>query len=373
MKHIIVLALFLLALSSIGCRVVTSGNYVLRNGETVNGDLVVTGGDSLLEQGSLVNGSLIVSGGSVRANGLIERDVTVTGGSINFGASAVVRGVLRETGGGIRIAEGAGVRRSGSSEAETVAQPFAGIVITLIVLVVLVGLALSFVWTARSGRLAAPTAAADQTLPGASAIPVGRGKEFAGSIVGGIILIGFGVVFLLDEFLNVDVWHYAWPFLILVAGLLCFAMMMLRGREAARLAIPGSILSMLGLIFVYQNTFDQFQTWSYVWTLIFPTAIGIGLYLEGRWSNRPDLIASGFQMTRIGLIMFVIFAAFFELFVNLSGLFREDVGRFAFPVLLILVGVLLIISRLFNWVPQQHATPTPTGTPPFAPPPPDNK
>ncbi len=163
-----------------------------------------------------------------------------------------------------------------------------------------------------------------------------------------------------------DVWHYAWPFLILVAGLLCFAMMMLRGREAARWAIPGSILTMLGLIFIYQNTFDQFQAWSYVWTLIFPTAIGIGQYLEGRWSNRPDRVASGFQMTRIGLILFVIFTAFFELFVNLSGLFQEDVGRFAFPILLIAVGVVLIVGRLFNWFPLPHGMQTPTGTLPPA-------
>ncbi len=363
MKQIIAVALLLLALSCMGCRMVTGGNYVLRNGETLNGDLLVTGGDSRLEQGSLLNGSLIVSGGSIRADGLIEKDVSVTGGSINFGSSAVVRGVLRESGGGVRIAEGADVHRSGSAAIDTGSQPLAGIVITLIVFVVLVGLVLSFVWTARSGRLAAP-AAASEPVSGATAVPAMSGRGFAGSVVGGIILIGLGVLFLLDEYLNVDVWHYAWPFLVLLAGLVCFAMMFARGRAAARLALPGSVLTMLGVIFLYQNTFDQFQTWAYAWTLIFPTAIGIGRYLDGWWSNRPDLSADGARLARLGLVMFILFAAFFELFINLSGFVRADVARFAFPLLLILVGALLILSRLFNWGPFLRGTPPPAGTSP---------
>ncbi len=352
MKRIILVAMLLVALSSVGCRMVTGGNYVLKNGETLNGDLLVTGGDSLLEEGSRVNGSLIINGGSTRANGLIEKDVSVTGGSIDFGSAAVVRGVLRETGGGVKIADGADVHRSGSTALATVEQPVAGIVITLIVLVVLAGLVLSFVWTARSGRLDALAVAAPGT----------NGRRISSSIVGGAILIGLGILFLLNEVLNVDVWHYAWPFLVLLAGLLCFAMMMVRGRDAARLALPASVLTMLGIIFLYQNTFDLFQTWAYAWTLIFPTAIGIGRYLEGWWSNRPDLAADGSRLARIGVVMFVLFAAFFELFINLSGFVRADVARFAFPLLLILIGALLIVGRLFNWGTWLRGTPPPSGT-----------
>ncbi len=187
MGHIVALSLLLLlALTSVGCsRMVTGGNFILRNGEMVNGDLVVSGGDSVFEEGSRVNGSLFVSGGPIRANGVIEEDVTVTGGSINFGSSAVVSGVMRETGGGVRIAEGAGVRRVSSSVADrTAVQPLASIVITLIVLVVRVGLVVSFIWTARSGRLRAPTAVVEQAVSGVSTAPSGRGKEIAGSVVG---------------------------------------------------------------------------------------------------------------------------------------------------------------------------------------------
>jgi hypothetical protein len=377
MKHLPLLALVcVLALVSAGCRVVTSENYVLRSGETLSSDLTVSGGDARLEPGSRVTGSLLVTGGSVDSNGQIDGDisvtggsidangqiggnVSVTGGSINFGSAAVVRGVVRKIGGGVNITPGAQVRYAeSSSPARTIGNivvAFGLIPLLLIAVVVFLLVTRTSRGTATQVPTGQPTGDAVPT-PSSSGISslAEKGTGLGGSVVLAVILIGLGILFLFQELLNVDVWHYAWPYLVIVAGLLCFAAMVLGGKSSGRLAISGSIVTVVGLILLYQNTFDAFESWAYAWALIFPTAYGIGRYIQGRWSDRPDLREKGIQETRTGLIIFVILAAFFELVLNLSGYYSGDLGRYLFPVLLILIGVLLLFGRFLNLPGPRH-------------------
>jgi hypothetical protein len=309
-----------------------------------------------------------VTGGSINANGQIGGDVQVSGGSINFGSTAVVRGVLQKTGGGVRIAEGASVR-SGPSGISTSAGTL-GNLGTLFVAIPLVVIAvLVFLTATRAGRAPAPPAAAEQGASDASPT-AGRILSSAprvkglGNVILGVIVIAIGLLTLFQEFLNLDVWHYAWPLLLLLPGLFCFAVIVFGGGNAGRLAMPGSVLTMLGLLFLFQNAFDQFDSWAYAWALIFPTAIGIGHYVEGWWNDRPALRERGSRETMSGLVIFVLLGAFFELYLNQSGLFRGDVSRYVFPILLILIGVVLIISRLINWPAPSTAAATPgTGKP----------
>ncbi len=49
-----------------------------------------------------------------------------------------------------------------------------------------------------------------------------------------------------------------------------------------------------------------------------------------------------------GLFLFVILATFFELVLNLSGFLWIGLSRFAFPALLILIGVLLLFGRFIS-------------------------
>lgn len=283
----------------------------------------------------------------------------MTGGSINFGPGAVVRGVLQKTGGGVHIAEGASVRSSDSFRVGAVPRwigNLAAVFILIPLLIIVVVLALVGTRMSRGAvpqAAAAGTASAGIIAPTSTSVqtsePAGRGAGLGSAIVWGVILIALGVLFLLQELFNLDVWRYGWPFLLIVPGLLCFVAMVLGGRDSGGLAMPGSILTMVGLIFLYQNTFDRYESWAYVWALIFPTSIGIGRLIEGWWSDRPELRANGIGMIRSGLVLFLILAAFFEMVLNLGGFFSEDTARFAFPALLILVGVLLLLSRIVNW------------------------
>jgi hypothetical protein len=175
-----------------------------------------------------------------------------------------------------------------------------------------------------------------------------------GTVIGGLLLIGLGVVFLLGQFVRIDIWHYLWPFFIVGFGLLFFAGMISGGKEAGALAIPGSLFTMLGLVFLYQNTFNYWASWAYAWALLAPTSVGIGLLIFGRWSDKPGLYQPGWLLMVIGLTIFLAMGAFFELLVGIAGF--ASPSRILWPLVLILVGVLLLFGRGFRIL-----------TPPFAP------
>jgi len=110
------------------------------------------------------------------------------------------------------------------------------------------------------------------------------GREWI-NIVVGMVLVALGLLFLVAQLFNINVVSFTWPFFIIVPGMLFFVGMMLGGKRAGGLAIPGSIVTMVGLILLYQNSFNHFQSWAYAWALVFPTAVGVGLMVMGAWSG----------------------------------------------------------------------------------------
>src|SRR5262249_6024248 len=96
----------------------------------------------------------------------------------------------------------------------------------------------------------------------------GRG----GSIVG-LILIGLGIVFALGQIFQVNFWQFTWPFFIIVPGLLFFVMMVAAGQPGGPLAIPGSIVTTVGLILLFDSLTGLWYNWAYAWALIIPTSI----------------------------------------------------------------------------------------------------
>ncbi len=137
-------------------------------------------------------------------------------------------------------------------------------------------------------------------------------------------------------------WQPIWPLLILVPGILCLAAGRIGSKRMVGLTVPGSMLAMLGLISLFQNTFDMFQTWAYAWALVLPTSVGIGMYIEGVVRDQPAKRELGMRVAQIGLVIFVLLAAFFELAIDLSGL---AMGRVAFGAGLILIGALLLVVK----------------------------
>jgi len=143
-----------------------------------------------------------------------------------------------------------------------------------------------------------------------------------------------------------NVWGVVWPFFIIVPGLLFFVGMVALGKNGAPLAIPGSIITMIGLILLFQVLTGLWQMWAYIWALVFPTSVGIGIAIAGLWGDDPRAARAGGTTALIGLVIFLAFAVFFELLLNLSGLRSGPLGRIVLPVLLIGAGVVTLLLAL---------------------------
>jgi hypothetical protein len=100
---------------------------------------------------------------------------------------------------------------------------------------------------------------------------------------------------------------------------------------------------MVGLILLYQNIADHFESWAYVWALVFPTAVGLGRMLYGSLKGNKEMVATGGRWALIGAALFLIGAVFFELVVGIGGF---GLGRFGLPVGLVILGVALLAGGL---------------------------
>ncbi|MHB1007532.1 MAG: hypothetical protein ACYC3S_18115 [Chloroflexota bacterium] len=192
------------------------------------------------------------------------------------------------------------------------------------------------------------------------------------SAIVGLTMIALGLLFLVDQLLPVSIWRYSWPFFVLIPGLLFFVGMGLGGRGADWLAVPGSIITMVGLILLFQNLTGHWRSWAYAWALVFPTALGVGLYIQGAWSGQPALTVRGLRWTRLGAVLFVIGGVFFEVVLDFS---RGGIGRVVWPLVLILAGAYLLLRRgelgmnEAIGTPRAADVPPPTGPRPDQPPP----
>lgn len=158
-----------------------------------------------------------------------------------------------------------------------------------------------------------------------------------GSLIGGALLIAFGLLVLAGQVFRSLNWDFFWPFIVIGFGALFFVAMFAGGKGSAAFAIPGSIISGVGLILLFQNITGHWESMSYFWALII-MFVGVGIYIMGWYGEDEGQKKSGVSVMKVGLILFVIFGAFFEMIFS-------SFGNMIFPILLILLGGYLIIVR----------------------------
>jgi hypothetical protein len=184
-----------------------------------------------------------------------------------------------------------------------------------------------------------------------------------GALVGGTLLIGFGLLSLASQlFRNVLNWSYIWPLAIIVVGGLFFAGMFMGGRSLSGLAIPGSIVGGIGLLLLYQNLTGNWESWAYSWALIV-LFVGVGLLFSGTYGQSEGQRRAGTKLIKVGLILFVVFGAFFEMIFSMDR--SLGLRGMLFPALLIVLGVYLIVRRLglLPWDRSAEADSAPTEPP----------
>lgn len=126
---------------------------------------------------------------------------------------------------------------------------------------------------------------------------------------------------------------YSWAWIILGTGLQ-FLIVSLLSRVSG-LAIPGTIIAVIGGLLYWQNATDNWESWSFTWPLVL---LGVGLsfvlaYLFGLRSKALFIV--GLYFVFISTVFFFIFGAFFA---------RDWALMTYWPVIFILLGGGLLLQ-----------------------------
>jgi hypothetical protein len=173
-----------------------------------------------------------------------------------------------------------------------------------------------------------------------------RGVERRSTLATGVLLVIAGAAFLLARTLGIDLADAGWPLFVIVPGLILSVMaLVVGGRPGAGLAAAGGIVTSTGLVLAVQNATGLWATWAYAWALVAPGGAGLGLLLYGLLTGRRDVALSGAWTLLVGLVLFIVFAFFFESVVGLSGRAIEGLDTIL-AVALVALGAVVIAFGL---------------------------
>jgi hypothetical protein len=173
--------------------------------------------------------------------------------------------------------------------------------------------------------------------------PQSRSGSPGAAVLGGILIV-LGLVFFASQQLNIDIGEATWPFYVIAPGV-AMAAFGLTQRHGSGLAIAGSIVTMVGLVLLYQNATDHWESWAYAWALVGPGGSGIGMLLYGTRSGDVKMARDGFFTILTALGLFAAGFVFFEGVIGISGR-RLPLPEWALPVAVIGIGVLVLLRGL---------------------------
>jgi hypothetical protein len=157
-----------------------------------------------------------------------------------------------------------------------------------------------------------------------------------------------GAALLLSRVVDLSFGGVTWPLWIVVPGVaMLVGSFFIPPRNGLGLAIPGAIVTIVGLILWVQEAYDLYATWAYAWALVAPTGPGLGMLLYGLVHGDRELVHDGLRTTLVGLGLFFGFMLFFEGVVGLSG---EPIANLdeILPYAAIALGVLLVVLSFFG-------------------------
>jgi hypothetical protein len=157
----------------------------------------------------------------------------------------------------------------------------------------------------------------------------------------GVVLILLGAWFIAQRQVPaLGTWvaqYMSWPLNVVAAGAIILLIGLLVG--APGMAIPAAIVAGIGGILYYQNSTNDYTSWSYMWTLI-PGFVGVGQIVAAALGRSMREARSGTNLILTSAVMFIIFAAIFG---KLSIL-----GPYFPAIVLILVGVWFLVRGFWR-------------------------
>lgn len=170
--------------------------------------------------------------------------------------------------------------------------------------------------------------------------PQSRSGSPGAAVLGGILIV-LGLVFFASQQLNIDIGEWAWPLYVIAPGVAMVAFGLTQ-RRGSGLTIAGSVITMVGLVLLYQNATGHWESWAYAWALVGPGGSGIGMLLYGTRSGDNKMARDGFFTTLTALGLFAAGFVFFEGILGISGT-RLPLPQWVLPASVILIGLLLLL------------------------------
>jgi hypothetical protein len=196
-----------------------------------------------------------------------------------------------------------------------------------------------------------------------------------GMAVFGVLLVLLGLFFLATEQFGADLGGYGWPIFVIAPGVFLLVLGLAIPHEGGLgAAIPGGLLTSVGLVLAFQYATGAYGSWAYCWAAVAPGSVGVTLALFGLLHGRRDLLDAGLRTAATGLGLFVAFGLFFENIIGVDDVQSTNALRDAFPLMAVGLGVLIVIWNLLPtgsktrragpdaWQPVEPAAPGPSDT-----------
>jgi hypothetical protein len=168
-----------------------------------------------------------------------------------------------------------------------------------------------------------------------------RDLDVGGATALGVLLIVLGGIFLLAQQTGFDIGDIGWPFWVIVPGLVLLAAGLLV-QGGSGMLIGGTVVTTVGLLLLYQDATDHWESWAYAWALVGPAASGVGTLLAGLRTGNPSMVRAGATGAMVGLGLFAAGYLFFEGILNISG--RElPLPGWVVPAVVIVLGLALVL------------------------------
>jgi hypothetical protein len=171
-----------------------------------------------------------------------------------------------------------------------------------------------------------------------------------GRLALGGVLIVLGAAALALQLAGIDLARLlggsGWTLFVIVPGLVLLVGAVFFPSAGLGLSIAGSITTVTGVLLLYQDQNDHYESWAYAWALLAPGAVGLGHLLHGMRTRDREMMGNGARLIGAGAVIFVIGALFFESLFD-RGRIPVDVGE-AWPWLLVVGGVALVILSLLG-------------------------
>jgi len=172
-------------------------------------------------------------------------------------------------------------------------------------------------------------------------------ERWAGLSVLGIALVIVGAGWFLLRELQIDpfkaISDAGWPYFVILPGVVLFlASLVPTPPRGVGFAIGGSIVTMVGVVLLYQQTTGHWTSWAYAWALVGPGAAGLGMVVYGLIFRQRDLLAPGARLVAIAAAIFAAGYWYFETIFT-TGHVPVELAEW-WPLLFVGVGLVALVA-----------------------------